>query len=138
MPRRRKSLTELAATGTLYKHLGRYQARIASKGTIALPIGPAPRALPAFERSIWAEVVRNAPVGSLTKSDRVSFEVLVKLTAKMRKDAAKPSEINTLIGLLGKFGLIPADRVRLDMDSIPDPAAESEEDKAWDALDELD
>jgi hypothetical protein len=138
MPTPRKSLTELAQTGTLSKHLGRYEARIASRTTVIAPIGKPPTHLPAIERSIWGEIVRTAPPGLLTKSDRLSLEILGKLVARMRTSEFKVSELNALVAVLGKFGMTPADRLKMNLEPPPEPAAQSEQDARWAELDELD
>jgi hypothetical protein len=138
MPKPRKSLTELAASGTLQKNLGRYQTRIASKITIAAPIGTAPRHLQAIEKSIWAEVTRSAPSGLLTKSDRLALEVLCRLVARTRTAEFKTSESNALLAVLGKFGLTPSDRLKMSLEPLPEPTVQTAEQKAWDELAELD
>lgn len=138
MPKPRKSLTELVASGTLQKNLGRYSTRIAAHTTVIAPIGTAPRQLPAIERSIWAEAVRTAPPGLLSRSDRLAVEVLCRLVARMRTSEFKISELNALVGVLARFGMTPTDRVKLNLEPLPEPTIQTEEDKAWAALDELD
>ena len=138
MPTPRKTITELAVSGTLGKNLGRYQARIASRTTVIAPIGKPPAHLPPVERGIWAEVVRSAPPGLLTKSDRISFEILCRLVARMRTAPFKVSELNALMAVLGKFGMTPGDRYRMNVEPIAEPRAQSAEDAKWAALEELD
>lgn len=88
--------------------------------------------------AIWAEVVKAAPKGLLTRSHRVAVEVLVGLITKLRAGTIKPGEVNTLLSTLSKFGLSP----ETITEQIPEPQPESTEKTpeqlAWDALDELD
>jgi hypothetical protein len=138
MPKPRKTLEELDESGTLRHNLSKYRGRIAARMTVSAPIGAAPRHLLAPERAIWSEVVKIAPSAALTKSDRIFLEILVRLIAKMRAGTYKTSDLNALTSLLAKAGMTPADRLRLDLQPIPEPNAQSAEDAAWDALAELD
>jgi hypothetical protein len=138
MPTPRKTLAQLAQTGTLAKHLGRYQTRIASRTTLIAPIGKAPANLSPIERAIWAEIVKIAPPWLLTKSDRLSLEIVVNLVARMRTSKIKTSELNVLFALLGKFGMNPADRLKMNLEPAPEPKAQSEEEARYAELDQLD
>jgi len=138
MPTSRKSIAELAVSGTLGKNLGRYKSRIASRTTVIAPIGKAPNHLPTIERGIWAEVVRSAPPALLTKSDRISLEILCRLVARMRTAPFKASELNALTAVLGKFGMTPGDRFRMNVEPIAEPHAQYAEDAKWAALEALD
>jgi len=138
IPKPRKSPSQLAESGTLQKNLGRYQARITAQTTVIAPIGTAPRISPQLSVSVWADVMRNAPSGLLTKSDRVAFEVLVRLTVRMRTLDAKTSELNSRLAVLAKFGMNPTDCLKLNLDPLPEPTAQTEEQRRWAELDELD
>ena len=138
MPTPRKSLAELALTGTLQRHPGRYAARL-SGGTVIEPIGRAPTHLSTNEKITWAEIAKQAPPGLLTKSDRISLEIVTKLVIRMRVGEMKPSELSSLMSLLGKLGMNPTARAKMQIPEPPVPAAErAAEQKAWDDLAEHD
>jgi hypothetical protein len=136
MPKPRKSLAQLSASGTLAKNKGRYADRIAAIPTVLMPIGKPPRHLPTDERALWAELVKAAPPGLLQRSDRIALEVACKLVARMRTADAKTSELNALMATLGKLGVSPLDRLRLNLE--PPPPEPSAQDALWAELDELD
>jgi phage terminase small subunit len=138
MPTPRKSLSQLAASGTLGKNLGRYQSRLAAQPNFIRPVGKAPPHLPAVERAVWAELVRGAPPGLLQRSDRLILEVLSRLVVRMRTSDPKTSELNCLINVLSRMGLTPLDRTKLNLESPPEPSAKAAEDARWAELDELD
>jgi hypothetical protein len=56
----------------------------------------------------------------------------------MRLPDAKPSEINALIAVLAKFGMTPGDRFKLNLEPLPEPKAQSAQDKQWDELEQFD
>lgn len=139
MPTPRKSLSQLAVSGTLGKNLGRYQSRIAAQPNFIRPVGKAPPHLTPGERAVWAELVRAAPPGLLQRSDRLVLEVLSKLVVRMRTSSdPKSSELNSLVNVLTKMGLTPVDRTKLNLESPPEPSAQAAEDARWAELDELD
>ncbi len=125
MPTPRKTLAQLAASGTLAKNVGRYKKRIDAQSTPNKPIGKAPVHLTPQERGIWAELIKSAPSGLLQKSDRLAVEVVVKLVGRMRGPDAKTSDFAALSNLLGRLGLSPTDRLKMD---IPSPIAVSRKD----------
>jgi hypothetical protein len=118
--------------------MGRYQARIASRTAAIAPIGKAPAHLSPIERRIWAEVIRSCPPRLLTKSDGTSLEVLCKLTARMRTSDLKTSELNALMAILGKFGMTPGDRLKMNLEPIPEPSAKAADNSKWAELEQLD
>jgi hypothetical protein len=138
MPTPRKSIQELMLTGTYQRNKGRYQARL-SVGTILNPIGRPPNHLSTNEKVTWAEIAKQAPPGLLTKSDRISLEIVTKMVVKMRTGVMKVSELSSLIAILGKFGMTPYGRSKMQLPEPPIPAAaRTAEEKAWDDLAELD
>lgn len=138
MPTPRKSIAELAQSGTLGRNLGRYQRRITSQTTAVAPIGRSPKHLAPSERAVWQEVVRSAPPGRLTVSDRLSLEIVCRLIVRIRTSAFKNSELSALMAILGRFGMTPGDRQRMAWEPTPDPALQAAEDAEMAALDELD
>ncbi len=130
MPARRKSLSRLALTGSLKKNPGRYADR-ASAPALG-PIGYCPKFLSAPERAIWRYIVKVAPPGALTSADAFTVELAAKLMHRVRTDAAaKASEVAVLISLLGKLGLTPADRAKLDLPA----SAPTDETDPWSQFD---
>ena len=141
MPTPRKSIAQLAASGTLGKHLGRYQARLAAVPTIIHPPGRAPVHFNPQQKVVWAEVLCTAPQGVLMKSDRFSVEILVNLLLKVRTTDGSTSEYNALINLLGKMGMTPASRQSMNIERSLEPhetAAEARQNAVWAELDSLD
>jgi hypothetical protein len=56
--KQRKTLQQLAESGTLHKNPGRYVGRWVAQSAPARPIGKAPAHLPAAEQAIWAELTK--------------------------------------------------------------------------------
>jgi phage terminase small subunit len=136
MPKQRKTLQQLAESGTLAKNPGRYVGRWVAQSAPMRPIGKAPAHLPATEKAIWAELVKAAPARLLQRSDRVILELACRLVARMRAADSKPSEISVLMNILGRLGFSPIDRLKLNLEQPP-PEPTKEHD-AWAELDELD
>jgi phage terminase small subunit len=107
--------------------------RFVAKSAPVRPLGKCPAHLPIPEQHIWKELVRCSQPGVLQRSDRFFLE----LCRRMRAPDSKNSEINTLAKILSKLGMTPEDRSKLDLQVPITSATKSEEDKAWDALDEL-
>jgi hypothetical protein len=141
MPTPRKSIAQLTASGTLTKHLGRYQSRLAAVPTIIHPPGRAPVHFSPQQKLVWAEVLRTAPEGVLMKSDRFSVEILVNMLLKLRTTNGSTSEYNAIANLLGKMGMTPASRQSMNVERSLDPhetAAEARNNAVWAELDSLD
>ena len=81
------------------------------------PLGNAPRCLAAEQKKLWVEIAHNLPPGVGKVSDRHAFEMLVRLMAKERADSINNNERGQLIKLLGSFGMTPADRSKISIDS---------------------
>lgn len=139
MPTPRKSLAQLAASGTLGKNLGRYKSRLAAVPTIIHPPGRAPAHFNVKQKAVWAEILRTAPQGVLTKSDRLAIEILVNMLLKIRSiDAPSTSDYNAIVNMFGKMALTPASRHSMNVERTPGPHELSAEERAFAALDELD
>jgi hypothetical protein len=85
MGRKRKSLEELALTGTLKANPGRYKRRIAADSALSAPgdpLGDPPVRLPQGAKTAWAEISSTRPW--LTAADRLDVELAATLTANMR------------------------------------------------------
>ena len=141
MPKPRKSLAQLAESGTLGRNKGRYQSRIAAVPITLSPPGHAPSHFDAQQKAVWAEILRTAPHGLLMKSDRIVVEVLVRLLHKVRTSDGSTAEYNSIINLLGKMGMTPASRLAMNIERPPEPhetAAEAKDRALWAELDALD
>jgi|ERR1700678_718556 len=141
MPTPKRTLAELKLSGTYQQNKKRYDHLANPVVTIQLPIGRPPVHLQAAEKAAWAELVRVAHPGLLTRSDRLILEIAAKLIVRMRTSDAKTSEFNALLGVLAKLGMTPAARLKMNLQPLEltaNPPKQTEEEKLWDALDELD
>ena len=83
------------------------------------PLGSPPKYLSDEAKKLWKEIAHNLPPGVGKVSDRFAFEMLVRLMAKERANASNNNERGQLIKLLGSFGMTPADRSKISIDSTP-------------------
>src|SRR5438128_10703356 len=81
------------------------------------PLGSPPKHLSDEAKKLWKEIAHNLPPGVGKVSDRHAFEMLVRLMAKERADSINNNERGQLIKLLGSFGMTPADRSKISIDS---------------------
>jgi phage terminase small subunit len=137
MPKPRKTLEQLAETGTLRKHIGRYAGRLAAQKTPIRPLGKPPAHLPPAEQKVWAELAKAAPKGLLQRSDRIFMELVARMVVRART-SGKTADVNALVSVLSKLGFTPTSRVRLDLAPPVEPKDKYAQDSAWDELDELD
>jgi phage terminase small subunit len=137
MPKARKTLTQLAESGSLDRNPGRYASRYVAQVAPHRPIGAAPAHLPAAEKKIWKDLVRASQPGLLQKSDRFYLELCCKLVSRMRAGDVKASELNSVANILSKLGMNPVDRIKLGVESPADPSKSKDKDE-WDELDQLD
>lgn len=114
MPKHPKPFEIIKLEGRERENPRRYKSRaIAPKSE--QDIGECPARLNPDVRAVWLEIVQSIPAGVLTATERIALEVLAELVAEHR---ANPREFQAskhaqLISYLGRFGLTPADRVRL-------------------------
>lgn len=120
MPRQKLSKAEALLTGAAAKNPQRYEDK-PNELPVRGPIGKAPRHMTDEEQSIWREIVSQAPLGLLGSCDRLAVETACKMVLKMRKSSLsmKASEYSSLINVLGKLGLTPGDRARLNVTTPP-------------------
>ena len=79
-------------------------------------IGPASKFLDnKIMKAIWDEVVSQVCIGVLGDADRLSLEILCRLTYDMRYDWEEfnGSKQSNMIKLLGQFGMTPVERQKL-------------------------
>lgn len=87
-------------------------------------LGKAPGHLPPNVAAVWDEIASISPPGVFGDSDRLSVEVACNLIAEMREDPRdfSASRLAQLRGLLGQFGMTPADRSKVIIDNPDDQA----------------
>ncbi len=106
----------LDAKGSFLKHPER---RRPNEPQETRPLGNAPKYLTAEQKKLWGEIAHNLPPGVGKVSDRFAFEMLVRLMAKERADSINNNQRRQLIKLLGSFGMTPADRSKISVESPP-------------------
>lgn len=89
------------------------------------PLGDAPPNWKAADAELWRELAELVPAGIACRSDRLTFEILVRLVAKVRKNPAAliPAVATQIRAAAGSFGMSPADRQRL---AVPEPTVEDQ------------
>jgi hypothetical protein len=100
MPRMKKSIAELVATGTFRKdrHASRLKVRAATGA-----VGDPPVNLADDVRQAWEDI---AAVAMLKRGDRVTLEVASRLLAQTRNgESVSPSLANQLLAALRMLGL---------------------------------
>jgi hypothetical protein len=110
LPAQRKP-TEVLIINGAFAHDPSRRREIGPKSDKAL--GTAPDHLSDAERVVWKEVIKNAPTGVLTSTDRVIVEVVVRLLTKFRADWLNGAELGQLCSGLARLGWTPADRSRV-------------------------
>jgi phage terminase small subunit len=84
-------------------------------------LGSPPKYLTKEEKQIWKEVAKRLPPGVAFESDRDPFEMMIRLTAKMRSASGMmAAERSTLISLWSRFAMTPADRSRVSVEKQPE------------------
>jgi hypothetical protein len=73
----------------------------------------------------------------VTKHDRIALEIVVKMVVRMRTTEVKASELSSLIAVLGKLGMNPTARAKMNLPEPELPAALNPF-AQFDELDELD
>lgn len=100
MPRMKKSVAELVATGTFRKD--RHGARLKSHAASG-DIGDPPSGLADDVRQAWLDI---ANVTTLKKGDRITLELASRLLAQTRSgEPVTPSLANQLLAALRMLGL---------------------------------
>lgn len=81
------------------------------------PLGPPPNYLATDEKKIWKELAKQVLPGVVFRSDRTAFELLTRLTGKMRSGQMKSSsDMAMLISICSRFAMTPADRSRVSVE----------------------
>ena len=89
-------------------------------------LGSAPTRLTKEQQKVWREIAKRMLPGVVFASDRDSFELMVRLTVRMRaEDHSKEETIMTaaektlLVSLWSRFAMTPADRSRVQAEQAP-------------------
>lgn len=113
MGRNRKPTAILDANGAFLANPDRKRPNEPS----ARSLGSAPKWLSKEEKRVWKELVKQAAPGVLMSSDRSAFELLVRLTCKMRTEfaAMTGAQMGQFISLCSRFAMTPADRSKVSV-----------------------
>ncbi len=116
MPNPGKSLEQLAKTGTLKKHPGRYRTRVKAAEDFK-PLGAPPKHLDPREAAAWNEIRRKAPPGTLAVSDFMLVELAARLLVKSRDDWANFTATNSRVlqSIANDLGMSPIKRGRVSV-----------------------
>ena len=123
MSRPRKPTVVHELSGAFRKNPDRARARVNEPQPRA-GIGPPPSHLGEDEQRAWDEIVGILPGGVAFNSDRLALEMTAVLLVRFRRDQSEMSAalFARLEGLLGRFGLTPADRSKI---VVPDREAKN-------------
>ena len=119
MARPRKPTALLEAKGAFKKNPDRARA---GEPEVKTPLGQPPAHMTELERACWFEFAELAPTGVLTSADAPALELAACLMAEFRtvKSDFPATKIGRLQGLLGAFGMTPADRAKLSIEKPKD------------------
>lgn len=118
MARHRTPTATLEVRGSFIQHPARIRP---NEPTSDEPLGGPPKRLAAEEKKVWREIKARVLPGVACRSDRDAFEVLVRLTHKVRTnfEFMKVAELTLLTSLWARFGMTPADRSRVSVTKPP-------------------
>jgi|SRR5215472_1418868 len=124
MGRSRKPSAQLERNGSFDKHPERRRARAGEPKPVG-PLGDVPLCFTTAGglseymatrlTAIWNEVVAEAPPGVCTWHDRKHVELICRLLYRVRTGGAKSGDFSRLDTLLGKIGMNPADRSKVNV-----------------------
>jgi phage terminase small subunit len=110
--------------GSDTKNPARYRDR-AKAPKPAAGIGVVPGHLSPGAAVVWIELAPTMVDGVLTVADRIAWEALCELVAEMRdvKRDFSGAKYSTLVSLLARFGMTPADRAKVSVTDDDDKPA---------------
>lgn len=115
MPPARKPLALLELSGGLATNPGRYADRL-NNPKPAEELGEAPDFLSEEEAAVWNKLKEIIPAGVLGNSDIFMVELAARYIVYSRKNwPLKPSEIAALTNIMGRLGLSPVDRTKIQV-----------------------
>jgi phage terminase small subunit len=121
----RKPTALLALTGALEAKPGRYGNRASEPTPDPLP-KTAPKHLTPELKLLWKELLKEAPPGVLTASDKLLLEITCRLIQKMRMGTISTGETAQLLNALGRMGMTPVDRARVSARLTEKPKEDDE------------
>jgi hypothetical protein len=122
MPAHRKPSKVLEFTGA-FAHDPQRRAARAGEPTKNGPLGGPPPRLNAALRELWVEIAAELVPGVALRSDRRSFEGMVRLQFKMQENEITGPELAQLRMLWALFGMTPSDRSRVSVPKGKDDPA---------------
>lgn len=86
-------------------------------------VGDCPGHMSEGAKKVWAEITPTMVVGVLTIADRFSWEALCELIAEFRMAPTEftGAKYSTMLGFLSRFGMTPADRVKIKVEKKEAP-----------------
>lgn len=132
MPRPKKPTNLHVLTGTYRPDR---HGPLATKPVGSGDIGRPPRGFDADQRRAWRDIVQGAPAGVLTGSDRVTVELAARTLALVRTgdpSTVKAAMVAQLVSLLGRLGMTPCDRARLNLPAPAQPKPATTDGEDWD------
>ena len=119
MPRPRKPTSLHVVAGTLRS--SRHRDR-QDEPEVIEPLGAPPEAWALDAKLLWAEIGSYLPAGVARKADRLMFETLLRLVAKMREgpEAMTPALAAQLRCACSAFGMTPESRSRVSTPRLPE------------------
>ena len=110
----------LDAKGSFISHP---ELKRTAEPTTDKPLRDPPVRLSADLKTLWHELAGQVLPGVAKCSDRVAFELLVKLTDRLHNDElTNTAQMTQLISLCSRFGMTPADRAKLSVDAPQESA----------------
>lgn len=84
------------------------------------PLGGPPKYLTKSQKKVWKELATQLMPGVGKFSDRTPFEMLVRLTDRLRQGLmTKSADMLALIQICGRFGMTPVDRSKIAVEAAP-------------------
>lgn len=132
MPRPRLSYEQAKLNGSVAINKGRFASRKNAPTTTG-SLGTPPKHLDEAAKKVWREIVKSIPAGVAGASDRITVEMASTLLAQFRAAPAtmQASRVALLLNLLGRLGLDPQARTKLQIETTP--PTEKKDDK-WSSI----
>lgn len=129
---RRLSYEEARLKGSVDVNPGRFASRKNSPRT-AGSLGTAPRNLSADAKKVWKELAAVIPVGVAGEGDRTLLEIAANLLSQFRADPAamRSSRLSLLLQTLGRLGLDPQARTKIQVEVPAKPSAKATQTTAF-------
>ena len=114
MPQPRKPLKLLQLSGGLKNHPGRYKDRLNEPQDPRPPRGPSSW-LSKEEKAAYREILKTDEYGIFRMCDCLAIDTTAKLLAEARANILSVSGHNSLFSALGKLGMTPKARTKLNI-----------------------